>query len=148
MFCYLVSAAWAWRFRARVAPVCSHGVDGGQNDGVLFLRDVSVVEGRFLARFRSAEMAVLTTTNTTNTQLYFICCWKENESKEVETQHITRASLWHSRIVGSEVLSPDITNQWFQTVLFSLNMKVQKPRCSQMADLGFKTRIAPHWNAV
>lgn len=44
------------RFWARAALVCGDGVDGGQNDGVLFLQYVSVLEGVFLMRVCRSEV--------------------------------------------------------------------------------------------
>lgn len=46
------------RFWARAALVCGDGVDGGQNDGVLFLQDVSVLEGVFLMQLCRSEVTV------------------------------------------------------------------------------------------
>lgn len=49
--CYLSSIARVFRFQAWAALVCSDGVDGGQNDGVIFLHYASVL-GAFLMRLR------------------------------------------------------------------------------------------------
>lgn len=58
---YLVGAAGTWKLWARVALVHSDGVDGGQNDAVLFLQDVSIVDGGFWVCVHGVEVAVLTT---------------------------------------------------------------------------------------
>lgn len=46
------------RFWARAALVCGDEIDGGQNDGVLFLQHVSVLEGVSLMRLCRSEVPV------------------------------------------------------------------------------------------
>lgn len=86
---YLVGTAGV--VRARVALVCSDGVDGGQDDGVFFPHDVSIVDGGFLVCFHRIEVAVLTTGDTHTPYLE----WHDRRSLSALAQPAEAPSVRH-----------------------------------------------------